>query len=354
MLQNIDNQTFSNQLLKWFDQYGRKELPWQQLKSAYKVWVSEIMLQQTQVTTVIPYFEKFILRFPTLESLACSSSDEVLLYWSGLGYYARAINLHKTAKIIQDEFQGVFPTLIEDLLGLPGIGRSTAGAILSLANNQHHPILDGNVKRVLSRFFMVEGWSGSSHVISRLWLYAEHLTPNERCSDFNQAMMDLGSSLCSRTKPKCSQCPLNYGCRAFQDNKTANYPQSKPKKALPEKNGIFLIIASDKNVLLEKCPAQGIWSGLWSFPQVQSDDRIDHFLNEIRLVRNGNCITWPAFKHTFSHFHLLIKPIFIPVMQPMESMDPKIYRWHQLDNEVTVALPTPIKKLLLGLSGLNG
>jgi len=351
MPQNPDNQSFSGHLIDWFDHYGRRDLPWQKQKSAYSVWISEIMLQQTQVNTVIPFFDRFISKFPALESLAYSDIEDVLHLWGGLGYYARARNLHKTATIIQREYEGRFPNNINDLLKLPGIGRSTAGAILSLASHQHHPILDGNVKRILCRYFMVEGWPGSTRVINKLWDYAGSVTPVDRCADFNQAMMDLGSSVCSRTKPACVQCPLCFGCGSYKENKTTLYPQPKPRKKLPEKSSFFLIITNTQNeILLEKRAEKGIWGGLWAFPQILTIDELESWLVERQLVKNGSIVYWQSFRHTFSHFHLQIKPIHIMIDPPLIPLDLSRFHWHQVANEIKLGVPAPVKKLLMHFS----
>ena len=221
-------QKFQQQVLSWFDQHGRKDLPWQQDKTPYQVWISEIMLQQTQVTTVIPYFERFMQRFPTALDLANASIDEVLHHWSGLGYYARARNLHKAAQQVRDDYAGQFPDNFDDVIALPGIGRSTAGAILSLASQKHHAILDGNVKRVLARYFTINGWPGKTQVAELLWKQSETLTPEIRVADYNQAMMDLGAGICTRSHPICNDCPLQQGCGAYARQKTEkNHPGQK-------------------------------------------------------------------------------------------------------------------------------
>ncbi|GAA77253.1 A/G-specific adenine glycosylase [Pseudoalteromonas sp. BSi20480] len=222
---------FSKQVVDWYHLHGRKTLPWQLGKTPYKVWVSEVMLQQTQVVTVIPYFEKFMKSFPDIIALANAEEDQVLHHWTGLGYYARARNLHKTAKIVRDKYNGLFPQTLEEVMDLPGIGRSTAGAVLSLSLGQHHPILDGNVKRVLARYFMVEGWYGVKKVENQLWHLSSQLTPKNNVTEFNQAMMDLGASLCSRSRFDCEPCPLNSRCGAFNASKVKEFPHSKPKKS---------------------------------------------------------------------------------------------------------------------------
>ncbi len=252
---------FQQNILTWFDQHGRKDLPWQKDISPYRVWLSEIMLQQTQVTTVIPYFNAFIEKFPDINTLANAPLDEVLHLWSGLGYYARARNLHKTAQLIAE--LGYFPDSLEALNKLPGIGLSTAGAILSIAFNKSHPILDGNVKRVLTRFKAVSGWSGDSGVNKQLWAISAQLTPKQRVADYTQAIMDLGATLCTRNKPKCDACPIKSFCIAKLTDTVALFPAPKPTKFIPTKKLTLLLLRNiDHSILLEKRPPTGIWGGL--------------------------------------------------------------------------------------------
>ncbi|NOT86153.1 MAG: A/G-specific adenine glycosylase [Methylococcaceae bacterium] len=343
---------FQQNLLIWFDQHGRKDLPWQLNKSGYSVWVSEVMLQQTQVNTVIPYFLRFIAQFPTLEALATASQEDVLHLWTGLGYYARARNLHKTAQIILANWQGHFPDSLAQLLELPGVGRSTAAAILSLSAGQQHAILDGNVKRILSRFFKIEGWSGDLAVIKQLWQFAEQVTPKQRCADFNQALMDLGSSLCSRSKPQCGLCPLQGDCRAFQAGQTAQYPKSKPKKSLPERESYFLMLSNaSQEILLEKRPAKGLWGGLWAFPQLTVLDEIALWLDNHHLQAAEQSTLWQPFRHTFTHFHLQIKPVHVAVIQSYRDFDPKQYCWYRHDKNMALGMPTPVVSLLQQFNG---
>lgn len=343
---------FAQRVLNWFDHFGRKDLPWQQQKSAYSVWISEIMLQQTQVATVIPYFQRFIKQFPDLEHLATASIDEVLALWSGLGYYSRARHLHNAAQHIQQFHHGIIPDNLDKLMTLPGIGRSTAGAILSLAGQQQHSILDGNVKRVLSRYFLIVGDPGSAMLNKRLWQHAERLTPVHRCGDYNQAMMDLGATVCTRSKPKCSACPLHESCQASLNELTADYPQKKPKKSLPEKNTIFLLLTSgNQQILLEKRANLGVWEGLWSFPQVSAETQIDAWLRSRQLTPISSPKYWPVFRHTFSHFHLLIQPVHFQV-QPGTGLisEPNQWLWHTLDECAALGVPSPVKKLLLEIA----
>ncbi|MGY8869166.1 MAG: A/G-specific adenine glycosylase, partial [Pseudomonadales bacterium] len=262
-------QKFNTAVLDWFDQHGRHNLPWQQDKTAYFTWISEIMLQQTQVTTVIPYFERFIERFPDVQTLANAEQDEVLHLWTGLGYYARARNLHKTAQIVATDYYGEFPQTVEALEQLPGIGRSTAGAVLSISTGKRAAILDGNVKRVLARFYALEGWTGSTANQKTLWEYAERNTPQKRVGEYTQAMMDLGATLCTRSKPSCPSCPLQNHCTALKLGRSSEFPHPKPKKKIPVKQTIMLLLQDEQQqTLLQQRPPTGLWGGLWSLPEV--------------------------------------------------------------------------------------
>ena len=339
----------SKKLLKWFDQHGRKNLPWQQDKTPYRVWISEIMLQQTQVATVIPYYEKFMQRFPNILDLANAEQDEVLSYWSGLGYYARARNLHKTAQIIRDKFAGQFPDKFHDVIELPGIGRSTAGAILSLALNQHHVILDGNVKRVLSRLYEVQGWAGKVSVLNEYWQLAEENTPKKRVADYNQAMMDLGASLCARGKnAQCQLCPLSINCLAYKSGSVAAFPHSKPKKQIPvRKTHMLMIYHENHGVYLEKRPPVGIWGGLWSFPQYENAQELADWCEQKWNYDVKDMKKWQKMRHTFSHFHLDITPVLVSVGNPKNFvMEEKSSVWYKLGQEKDRGYATPVMKLL--------
>lgn len=335
---------FQQQVLDWFDQHGRKTLPWQQDKTPYTVWVSEIMLQQTQVSTVIPYYQRFMARFPRVEDLARADQDEVLHHWTGLGYYARARNLHKAAKHLVEQYQSKFPSSVEEVSQLPGIGRSTAGAILSLSRNVHAPILDGNVKRVLARFFALEGWPGSTTNQKQLWHWAEQLTPVERVADFNQCMMDLGAMVCTRSKPACSQCPLRPHCLAWQQQRTAELPERKPKKAKPTKTTWLLILQSpDGSIYLEKRPQQGIWGGLHAFPEFAERDLAESHLDLINA--KASVEDWEPFRHTFSHYHLTIHPLFARLQRPLSAVSDNAL-WYHPGMAEQVGLSAPVKLLL--------
>ncbi|MFC3031072.1 A/G-specific adenine glycosylase [Pseudoalteromonas fenneropenaei] len=337
-------QWFSDQVVDWYQEFGRKTLPWQLDKTPYKVWVSEVMLQQTQVVTVIPYFERFMASFPTVIDLANAHEDDVLHHWTGLGYYARARNLHKTAKIIRDDYNGIFPTTLEQVMALPGIGRSTAGAVLSLALGQHHPILDGNVKRVLARFFLVEGWYGVKKVERRLWALSDAVTPKGQVGAFNQAMMDLGASHCSRSKPNCQLCPLQSQCAAHLQNLTARFPNPKPKKDKPKKAAFHLILRADNQLLMEKRPSSGIWGGLFGFFEFTSHNALETFLAQQGI--KAKLEELPAFTHIFTHFELTITPIVAQLSEVPDVVHEQQLLWFDLHQPPAVGLATPTKKLV--------
>lgn len=335
---------FQQAVLAWYDRFGRKNLPWQSEISPYRVWVSEIMLQQTQVETVISYFNRFMQRFPDVQALAESKQDEVLHLWTGLGYYARARNLHKAAQIVRDKFSGELPSTLDGLTALPGIGRSTAGAILSLSMNIPATILDGNVKRVLARYHALSGWPGQSAVAKKLWQFAEDYTPQQRVAAYNQVMMDLGAMVCTRSKPKCYHCPLAETCLAHHQQQQELYPGKKPKKNLPQREKYFLIFQNhDGNLLLRKRSAPGIWGGLWCFPEI--DD-----INECEIVEQQFALlalrkkTLAPLIHTFSHFQLTLKPILVLVEQQNIVMESAEMIWYNGTQEV--GLPQPIKRLI--------
>jgi len=340
---------FSTALLDWYDQYGRKHLPWQQDRNPYRVWISEIMLQQTQVATVIPYYQRFMQRFPNVAALAAADEDSVLHHWTGLGYYARARNLHKCAQLVQTLFNGHFPDTVEELATLPGIGRSTAGAILALGSDKRAVILDGNVKRVLCRLHCVEGWPDQPKVQKQLWELATQHTPTERCADYTQAIMDLGATLCSRSRPACGLCPLQAHCRAWAENRSAEFPHKKPTKTLPVKTTFMLIFHHQqaRQVLLEKRPPQGIWGGLWSFPETNDITAFDSGLSGQLLMAPDAARQWSAVRHTFSHFHLDITPVLIPLdAQHISIMENERWHWYDLRQPAELGLAAPVKKLL--------
>jgi A/G-specific adenine glycosylase len=342
-------------LLDWFDTAGRKHLPWQQNTTAYRVWVSEVMLQQTQVATVIPYYERFMQRFATIESLAAASVDEVLHLWTGLGYYARGRNLHRAAQIIVERFAGEFPVTFDAVHELPGIGRSTAGAILSLACRQRHPILDGNVKRVLTRYFGIDGFPGEPRIEQQLWLRAEEATPHSRVAHYTQAIMDLGATLCTRSRPHCIACPLMQTCAAHLTGRQSQLPTPRPKRLRPHRETFALVLLrEDDALLLEQRPPTGIWGGLWSFPQFETQ------ADALRWCEHGGIASaqidslqqLPTLSHGFTHYDLDIKPLLIRCTAGRASLH-EIDRhcWYRVAAPAKIGLTKPAVELIRICSG---
>ncbi|WP_170870475.1 A/G-specific adenine glycosylase [Pantoea sp. 1.19] len=344
----IQAAAFAQQVLDWYQHYGRKTLPWQIAKTPYKVWLSEVMLQQTQVATVIPYFERFMARFPDVAALAAAPIDEVLHLWTGLGYYARARNLHKAAQQIVVRHGGRFPTQFEAVADLPGVGRSTAGAILSLSLGQHYPILDGNVKRVLARCFAVAGWPGKKEVEKQLWALSEAVTPAARVSEFNQAMMDLGAMVCTRSRPKCAICPLSRDCLAQANGDQTCYPGKKPKQTLPVRSAWFLLLQQEDQIWLQQRPPVGLWGGLYCFPQYDSEAALRDALRA-HGVSDDALQQGIAFRHTFSHFHLDIVPMALTLSGRAGAMDEEPGLWYNLAQPPAVGLAAPVERLLAPL-----
>jgi len=335
---------FQSNLLRWFDLHGRKDLPWQQPATPYRVWVSEVMLQQTQVVTVIPYFNKFLQQYPTVEKLANAPIDEVLSLWAGLGYYARARNLHKAAGLINKA--GYFPNTLETLMDLPGVGQSTAGAISSIAFSKSEPILDGNVRRVLARYKAVKGWTGSSAVNKQLWALSALYTPQERGADYTQAIMDLGATLCTRSKPKCLDCPLNSACQALQNDLVNQLPTPKPRKKIPVKQSIFaILINKDNEIFLEKRASIGIWGGLWSVPEFDNEGAIEQWCT-LKSIQISKKQTLEKRRHTFSHYHLDYVPILLYVDNLINNvMEADKALWYKHRQMMNIALPAPVTQL---------
>jgi A/G-specific adenine glycosylase len=345
---------FANRLITWQNVHGRHDLPWQNTTDPYAIWVSEIMLQQTQVAAVIGYYSKFMQHFPNIASLANATQDEVLQHWSGLGYYSRARNLHNAAVMIMDKHNGQFPQNFETIQTLSGIGRSTAAAIVSFAFNQIQTILDGNVKRVLARHFLVEGWTSSAKVEKELWLLAEELLPKQdpkknskiHIAAYTQGLMDLGATLCTRSKPKCSQCPLVNTCEAYQQHRVHELPTPKPRKAIPEKYTTMLILVHGDKVMLEKRPPTGIWGGLWSFPETDAN------LDFAALAHNRYDVIaevtepLPKFTHTFTHFKLHIQPQPLQVLKRQPNVSEPRQVWLNIEDALSAAVSTPIRKIL--------
>jgi A/G-specific adenine glycosylase len=340
---------FSEQLLAWYDQHGRKDLPWQQQPTPYEVWLSEIMLQQTQVTTVIPYYQRFTKRFPTVDDLAKADVDDVLSLWTGLGYYARGRNLHKAAKLIVEKHKSELPTDLAALIDLPGIGRSTAGAIMTLGHQKNYPILDGNVKRVLTRYFAIEGWPSKKDIENRLWQEAERLLPKQRIANYIQAQMDLGATLCTRTKPRCVDCPLQMDCAAFAEGKPTKYPTPKPKKTTPTKSTNWIISLNDQGeVLLTKRPDSGIWGGLWTFPELSDHTEINQFCLDHLAIYANKITAMPALHHVFSHFKLNIQPYLVNAsINNYKVEENNHHDWYKIEQALRLGLPAPVKKILI-------
>ncbi len=352
MVAPAEARRFARRLLAWFDRHGRKDLPWQLPRTPYRVWVSEIMLQQTQVATVIPYFNRFLQRFPDAGSLAEAPLDEVLHHWSGLGYYARARNLHRCAGDLLGRYGGTLPSVQAELEALPGIGRSTAGAIRSLGHGERAAILDGNVKRVLSRCFAIDGWPGDAAVLRRLWALSEALTPSKRCADYNQAMMDLGATLCRRSRPACGDCPFADDCEAHRQGRPEAYPGAKPKKRTPLRTARMLILCDRKGqVLLQLRPPSGIWGGLWSLPECPHETPVEQWCKERIGVEIGPLRSLPVRRHTFSHFQLDIEPIQARVKKPgRQGMDAAEWVWYNLTQPDNRGLAAPIARILQELA----
>lgn len=339
--------SFTKHLLDWFPIHGRHDLPWQKNPTPYRVWVSEIMLQQTQVNTVIPYYQKFMERFSSITLLSGAEQDEVLHYWSGLGYYARARHLHRCAQIIVKEYAGQFPEDIDTLCALPGIGRSTAGAILSFSLNVRAPILDGNVKRVLTRYHAIGG-------APDLWELAEQHTPTENFAQYTQAIMDLGATICTRRQPACFQCPVNSECQAYLQSRTEEFPAPKKSKGARPQKAIHLLIlkTKDNHIFLEKRPPAGIWGGLWSFPECAVGENLPEWCTH----RNFDLLTtqqWPIFHHSFTHFELIAHPLLLTVKPRSSSkvMEDASKIWYKLTEALPGGVAAPVSKLLKQLRG---
>ena len=338
--------TVATRLLDWHDHHGRHDLPWQHPRSAYRVWISETMLQQTQVATVIPYFERFVAALPDIASLAVADADAVLALWSGLGYYRRAHNLHRAAHICVERHAGELPREFDALVALPGIGRSTAGAILALAHGLPYPILDGNVRRVLCRHRGVDGWPGSAATQGALWRIAQRHLPKARLGDYTQALMDFGATVCTPAKPDCRACPLRLRCIARREDRVAELPARKPRKALPERE-TFAAIACDAQgrVLLQRRPPTGVWASLWSLPEADSPASAQRWLRRHAHVRAHE--TLPTIRHAFTHYRLRIHPLLWRDARAQPAIgDNDSVRWVARDQFATIALPAPIRRLL--------
>jgi A/G-specific adenine glycosylase len=341
---------FAARLIAWYRSHGRHDLPWQRSRDAYPIWVSEVMLQQTQVVTVIAYFERFMARFPTVSVLAAASEDEVMAHWAGLGYYRRARHLHHGAQVVCAAHGGSLPADVDALMALPGIGRSTAGAIMALAFGERHPILDGNVKRVLARLHALNELPSTSAGERIFWRLADVYTPQIDVDAYTQAIMDLGATLCTRVKPSCEQCPFVVDCVAYAQGEVERYPLRAARKSRPTKSTRMLLIRNAQSeYLLQRQPPSGVWGGLWSLPQCAADETPEAWCRsrlglEVKLVER-----WPQRRHQFTHFELRYEPILLAVVGLPDYVAEDDCIWYNRSSPPAVGLPQPVTALLAAL-----
>lgn len=349
------SRSFAARLSAWQKRHGRHGLPWQGTRDAYAIWLSEIMLQQTQVVTVIPYYQRFLSRFPTVEKLAAAPLDDVLALWAGLGYYSRARNLHGAARKVAAEHGGVFPSKFDDVLALPGVGRSTAAAICVFAFGARHAILDGNVKRVLARYRGVRGFPGEPRVLDALWRHAQSLLPQKNIEAYTQGLMDLGAELCSRREPGCDECPVNADCVAHAQGLTAEIPEARPARVLPHRKTAMLVLMHAGDVLLVKRPPSGIWGGLWSLPEIEHDggkpdaDAVKSACLARFGVRVKSVEALAVVEHGFTHFKLSITPLRVRATTRAPHAGEPGAMWLTLDDARAGAIPAPVKGILLSI-----
>jgi len=338
-------------LIAWQRRHGRHDLPWQGTRDPYRIWLSEIMLQQTQVATVVPYYQRFLHRFPDIAALAAAPLEEVLRLWAGLGYYSRARNLHGAAQIVMRRHAGRFPRGFDEVAALPGVGRSTAGAILVFATGARHAILDGNVKRVLARLFGIAGYPGDKRVADRLWKRATGLLPRRNVSAYSQGLMDLGAGVCTRTRPRCDACPWAGVCVARRRGLTAKLPGPKPRKALPQRSTTMLALTRAGEILLEKRPPAGLWGGMWSLPEAARGTDIAEYCLQRYGMRVTGVQALPRIAHGFTHFKLDIHPMRVTVALDHRAGEPGMV-WLPLEEAREAAIPAPVKRILLQLGGV--
>jgi A/G-specific adenine glycosylase len=337
--------TFAWDVVAWQRAHGRHDLPWQK-RDAYAVWVSEIMLQQTQVSTVIPYYDRFMRRFPNVAALAHASLDDVLEHWSGLGYYSRARNLHEAARILSERYGGYFPRSVSEVQALPGIGRSTASAVMVLGMGERHAILDGNVKRVLARVCAIEGFPGAKPVADRLWQAAERLLPDSDVEAYTQGLMDLGATVCTRSNARCGECPVTGHCIAFAERRVAEFPQPRPRKLLPHRRCGMMIIEHEDALLLERRPAPGIWGGLWCFPQIDVDEDASAICVSRYGVHAEAAEMLPTVEHGFTHYRLSISPMRLRATRVTARVCETDHRWITASKVRDAAVPAPVRRIL--------
>jgi A/G-specific adenine glycosylase len=339
---------FARRLVAWYERHGRHDLPWQHPRTPYRVWISEVMLQQTPVASVTGYFQRFVAALPDVGALAAAPEDRVLALWSGLGYYHRARHLHAAAKVCAARYDAQLPVAYDDLVALPGIGRSTAGAILALAHGQRHAILDGNAKRVLSRWHGVSGWPGASVVRDRLWAYAQAHTPATRTADYTQAIMDLGATVCHRRVPECGACPQANHCTAHRAGTTAEIPGRRPRRMLPERQTVFIVLRDrEGRVLLQRRPPQGVWPGLWSLPEAADVNAARVLAACLAGVDGRTAKALPEVRHGFTHFKLRATPLEWCSVGPHPAVaDAPDVRWCGREQIAALGIPAPVRKLL--------
>jgi A/G-specific adenine glycosylase len=340
---------FAANVIAWQKANGRHDLPWQGTREPYAIWLSEVMLQQTQVATVIPYYRRFVERFPDIASLASAAEDDVLAHWSGLGYYSRARNLHRASRVMMREHGGRFPSDFDAIRALPGIGRSTAAAICAFAFGQRRAILDGNVKRVFARYFAVRGYPGERKIEQGLWRRAERLVPKAEVTAYSQGLMDLGAVICIRAQPACGICPLHRGCMARRCGLTAELPAPRPRKALPHRETTMLVLQHGGEVLLQKRPPTGVWGGLWCFPEMAAGARIDEACRMRFGAHVGSVDCLPAIEHGFTHFSLTIQPrrVRVTAFEP-QAHEPGTV-WIAVEQARSAAIPAPVRRILASL-----
>ncbi|MGL6071128.1 A/G-specific adenine glycosylase [Craterilacuibacter sp.] len=344
---------FAAKLLDWQRQHGRHDLPWQ-VSDPYRIWLSEIMLQQTQVSSVLVYYTRFIEHFPDVAALAQASVDEVVTLWSGLGYYSRARNLHKAAIMVCDEFNGAFPESTEALIRLPGVGRSTAAAIAAFAFSRRNAILDGNVKRVLARVFGISGWPGEKKIENTMWQLAENLLPSaaEDMPGYTQGIMDLGATVCTRGKPACGRCPMRDDCIAHQNGRTGELPTARPKKAIPTRYATLIMAVHKGQILLERRPPTGIWGGLLSLPELGTAHNAEDWLGK---AGDGDILpAWPEIEHVFTHFRLIITPLPLDLSALHPQTRDSNACWLPLHDAANAGVPAPVKRMLERLAATSG
>jgi A/G-specific adenine glycosylase len=343
---------FARRLLAWHVLHGRHDLPWQTDRSPYRIWISEVMLQQTQVGTVLPYFERFVASFPSVPALAAANLEDVLALWSGLGYYARARHLHVAAKLVCERYDGDLPSDFETLQTLPGIGRSTAAAILALASGRRHAILDGNVRRVLARHRGIDGWPGETAVAAELWGWAERFTPTTDVTRYTQAIMDLGATVCSRHTPQCASCPVSADCCAYLQGLTQELPKPRPRRSLPQREVVMALVRDpERRVLMERRSEQGIWGGLWSLPESADEQTCRGWLAERFGDSVHSIVPREPLMHVFTHFRLRITPLTAVVSSPpMRAMDGDRWLWYN-GNIHNCGMPAPVRRLIQDIVG---